>query len=209
MRIFVALDIDEAIRQRLAQFQNEMRALDPRQKWVGTDTFHVTLKFIGEQPPAKVEEIQRALVAIKAGRVQIDFRGAGFFPNARSPRVFWVGIQGDENLVKLASAVDAVTAAFGIEREAREYKPHLTLARAQLGGGRGASGSPHQRSSPPAASRLTDRASAGAFARVAQKLSAISPPEFGTMTASEFFLYESKLSPKGASYTKLARFGLE
>jgi RNA 2',3'-cyclic 3'-phosphodiesterase len=197
MRVFVALDIDEAIRQRLANFQQEMRALDPNQKWVGVDTFHITLKFIGEQAPPTVEELKNALAEIEAAPVAVEFREAGFFPNPRSPRVFWAGIHGDENLAKLAWAVEEVTSRFGIERE-REFKPHLTLARARLDRGRMASGSPHQRTKGPAS----------AFAGVAKKLSAMPAPEFGTMTASEFFLYESKLSPHGAAYTKIARFGL-
>jgi RNA 2',3'-cyclic 3'-phosphodiesterase len=197
LRIFVALDIDQPIRDRLAAFQNEMRSLDPNQKWVGVGTFHITLKFIGEQAPQAVEAIKSALAEIQAAPVEVGFREAGFFPNARSPRVFWAGIHGNENLVNLARAVEDVTLRFGIERE-REFKPHLTLARARLGHGRTASGSPHQHSGGPA----------GAFARVAQKLTAMPAPEFGTMTASEFFLYESTLAPQGATYAKIARYGL-
>jgi 2'-5' RNA ligase len=198
LRIFVALDIDEAIRQRLADFQQEMRALDPTQKWVAVESFHVTLKFIGEQAPKAVDGIQAALQQIKAAPVKVQFRDAGFFPNSRSPRVFWAGIHGDPNLPKLAHEIEDVTSRFGVEREP-EFKPHLTLARARIGRSGTASGSPHQ----------SGKGAPGAFARVVEKLSAMPSPEFGTMTASEFFLYESKLSSQGAAYTKIARFRLE
>jgi 2'-5' RNA ligase len=192
MRIFVALDIDSDIRERIARFMQGVRGFAPDAKWVGPETFHVTLKFIGEQSPEQVERIKRALREVKAAPFSVGFSGSGFFPNARSARVFWAGIHADQSLASLAEAVDRATATTGIPREQHGFKPHLTLARA-----RNASGSPHQSLS---------RSSRSPFMRVEEKLQGLTEPDFGTMTATEFFLYESKLSPKGATYTKLERF---
>lgn len=193
MRLFVALDISQDIRERIAQFQRGLAALAPDVRWVGTETFHVTLKFIGEVPHEHLERYKKALAEVRSQRFPVTFRECGFFPTARSARVFWVGIEAPEDLQQLATSVDKATHRMGIAREERELKPHLTLARA--GSGRpqhGRGDAPNQR-----------------FARVAQHLQQIAPPDFGTMTATEFFLYESKLSPRGAQYTKLARFALE
>jgi 2'-5' RNA ligase len=200
MRLFVAIDIDTVIRERIANFLEGVREFAPGARWVGTDTFHITLRFIGEKSPQDTEAIKRALAGIKAAPTTVSFRGSGFFPNPRSARVFWVGIEADPNLPPLANAVDDALSGLRIPREEHAFTPHLTLAR---GGDsrhpRGGSGRPQQRPG--------DRPS-NAFARLQEKLAAIPPPEFGSMTATEFFLYESKLSPKGAHYTKLERFAL-
>lgn len=200
MRLFVAVDIDEAIRDGIARFRDGMREFAPSARWVGPETFHITLKFIGEKLPQEAEDIKRTLATVQAGHTTVSFRGTGFFPNPRSARVFWVGIEADPNLAHLAGAVDHALAQLRVAREEHAYTPHLTLAR---GGDsrhpRGGSGRPQQRSG--------DRPN-NVFSRVQEKLATLPQPEFGAMTASEFFLYESKLSPKGAQYTKLERFAL-
>jgi 2'-5' RNA ligase len=192
MRLFVALDIDEAIRQRVQRFLEGVRGFAPDARWVGPDAFHITLKFIGEQPPQALGQVRQALGEVHGAPATIDFRGYGFFPSPRAARVFWVGMEGDANLAALAAAVEAATAALGIPREQHEFAPHLTLARA-------GSGRPYWKSG--------DRVSS-VFQHLQEKLAALEPPDFGTMTAREFFLYESKLSPTGARYTKLERFVL-
>ena len=68
-------------------------------RWVGPETFHVTLQFLGETK--KLDEIRHALAAVEIACRADAFRGAGFFPNSKAPRVFWVGIEGDENLQAL------------------------------------------------------------------------------------------------------------
>ena len=93
MRFFVALDIDDAIRGRIARFLDGVREFAPDARWVRPESLHVTLKFIGEKPEEEVDKIKRALETIAAERFEMSFRGYGFFPGARAPRVFWVGIE--------------------------------------------------------------------------------------------------------------------
>ena len=190
MRFFVALDIEEQIRSRIAQFRDEMRALAPDVRWVGPETFHITLQFLGETK--KADEIKRALGSVSTSTVTLSLRGAGFFPTPQRARVFWVGIEADPNLRTLVDEIGRTLAPLGFERDKGEYHPHLTLARA-------GSGRPH--------SRPGDRPAPG-LQQVRQKLEGRPQPEFGTMTAHEFYLYESKLSPSGARYTKLAKYSL-
>jgi 2'-5' RNA ligase len=194
MRLFIALDIDDGIRGRIQRFVEGVSGFASEARWVRPESIHVTLKFIGEKPAEAVEEIKRALSAVKAASFEIGFRGYGFFPTAKSARVFWVGIEADSQLANLATAVDQATAALGIPKEEHAYSPHLTLAR---GGGR--SGAPGR--------QKDDRPTRG-FQKVQEKLAALPAPEFGTMTAREFFLYQSQLLRGGARYTKIERFGL-
>jgi RNA 2',3'-cyclic 3'-phosphodiesterase len=193
MRIFIALDIDDAIRARLEQFLDGVRGFASDARWVRPESMHVTLKFIGEKPSEAVQEIKQALSGIRAVAIETSFRGYGFFPTAKAPRVFWVGIGAGPELAALAKSVDEAAAAIGIPKEDHEFSPHLTLAR------RGGSGAPHWRKG--------DGANPG-FQRLQEKLATMPALEFGTMTAREFFLYQSQLMPGGARYTKIARFEL-
>jgi 2'-5' RNA ligase len=194
MRIFVALDIDDAVRRRIARFLDGVREFAPDARWVRSESLHVTLKFIGERSEADVDKIKGALAEISAEAFEIAFRGHGFFPSMRSPRVFWIGSEGGAKLTALAANVDETLARLDIPKEEHAFNAHLTLAR---GGGR--SGSPR--------GRRGDREKLG-FQRLQEKLTALPVPEFGTMTAREFFLYQSQLGRGGSKYTKLAKFAL-
>ncbi len=195
MRLFVALDIDESIRERIARFAEGVSPFAPDARWAKPESLHVTLKFIGEQPDAALASIKQALSTVRGTATEIQFRGYGFFPTAKSPRVFWVGMQAGPELAALAAAVDGATSTLGIPKEDRAFSPHLTLARAA-----GGSGSPR---------RMAQDRPNRAFQRLQEKLSALPAPEFGAITAREFFLYQSQLSPKGSKYTKLERFVLQ
>ncbi|MFZ0759754.1 MAG: RNA 2',3'-cyclic phosphodiesterase [Candidatus Sulfotelmatobacter sp.] len=194
MRLFVALDIDNTIRGRIARFLDGVREFSPDARWVRPESLHVTLKFIGERPGAEVEQIKPALATIAAGAIAMNFRGYGFFPGPRSPRVFWVGVEAGSNLTALATVVDEKLAPLHIPKEEHAYNAHLTLARAA-----GRSDTPPQQKG--------GHPNPG-FLRLQEKLAALPAPEFGSMTAREFFLYQSRPSPGGSQYTKLAGFSL-
>jgi 2'-5' RNA ligase len=194
MRVFVALDLADAIRQRIARYLDGVREFAPEARWVRPESTHVTLKFIGEKPADALDQIQQALSSIQAASIEVAFRGCGFFPSPKAARVFWVGIEASPELSSLAAAVEEATAALGIPREEHRFTPHLTLARGASG-----SGAPGWRKG--------DRPPPG-FQRLQEKLAAWGAPEFGTMTAREFFLFESQLLRGGSRYTKVARFEL-
>lgn len=190
MRLFIALDIDEEIRRRIEKFVEGVRGFAPDARFVGPESFHITLKFLGETD--KVEQMKAALREVRGTPFQIAFRGYGFFPGVKNARVFWAGIEAGAELQELASAVDSAMATLRFEKERGPYRPHLTLARS--GSGR------------PGKIR-GDRPNA-TFAGLDYKLSQLPMPDFGTMTAREFCLYESKLSSRGAQYTKIETFSL-
>jgi 2'-5' RNA ligase len=194
MRLFIALDIDESIRQRIALFAEGVSGFAPDARWVKPESLHVTLKFIGEQSETQVDPIKSALATIHASAIEVRFGNYGFFPTAKSARVFWIGMEAGPQLAALAASIDEKMTTLGIPKEDRPFSPHLTLAR-----GAGGSGSPRRRK---------DDAPNRIFQHLQEKLAALSTPEFGTMTARAFFLFQSQLSPKGSKYTKLARFEL-
>jgi len=194
MRIFIGIDLDVEVRARIERFLEGVQGFAPEARWVRPESLHITLKFIGEQPAERVEAITARLQRVDCSAFEIRSAGYGFFPTAKAPRVFWIGINGGSRLAELAKAIDAATAELGIPREDRAYSPHLTLAR---GGGR--SGSPKWREGDgPNAT----------FAVLEKRLAAMGELDFGTMMAREFILYQSQLSPRGSKYTRLQRFPL-
>jgi 2'-5' RNA ligase len=194
MRVFIGIDLDPEVRARIARFLEGVESFAPEARWVRPESLHITLKFIGEQTPEQVEAISERLRGIEGSAFEIRSGGCGFFPTAKAPRVFWIGIHAGPQLAELAGSVDVAVAELGIPREDRPFSPHLTLARA---GGR--SGSPKWRKGDGPNST---------FAVVEKRLAAMGELDFGKMTAHEFILYQSQLSPKGSKYTKLQRFPL-
>ncbi len=185
MRLFVALQIPDSIRNGYAALIDDLRRLDAKAspkkpKWVRPENLHVTLKFIGNTDPAKLDSIRAALASVRSQQeVSLHFRNIGFFPNAKRPRVIWGGMDVSENLAPLAHAVDQQIATLGFPAEERVFTPHLTLARLD----------------PPVIA--------------ADLLSAIEKQaarDFGELHSSEFHLIESKLKPSGAEYTTLQSF---
>jgi 2'-5' RNA ligase len=192
-RIFVALDIPGIIRAGMQRFIEGLRASAPDLRWVDPESLHVTLKFIGEKPAAMVDEVKDALSQVKAAPFEIAFRGYGFFPDGKSPRVFWIRVDAPPHLFQLAGEIDIAMSALSIPKEDHALRPHLTLARTS-------SGSPRRSQTDGPNLR---------FQGLREKLETQPAPDFGKMAVGEFFLYRSQLSPSGPSYTKLAQFSLQ
>jgi RNA 2',3'-cyclic 3'-phosphodiesterase len=180
VRLFVALEIPAAVRDNLATLIEELRNAEPRVRWVRAENLHVTLKFLGETPSEKLGAIRDALSAVRSERpVELDFRGLGFFPSERHPRVLWASMDASPNVKSLAASIDQTVEKLGFPREDREFTPHLTIARF----------------SP---SRLPEKL----HAAIQQNRTR----ESGRVRVDEFHLIESKLKPSGAEYARLASF---
>lgn len=180
MRLFVALEIPSAVRQNLATLLDSFRAITKEPRWVRAENLHVTLKFLGEVGENKVDAVRSALGGIRSGNpVALEFRGLGFFPNEKHPRVFWAGMETSSNSKTLAEDIEGAMEKLGIPREKREFSPHLTLARFE------------RQRLPEALGKL--------IAENQQR-------EFGSLRTNKFHLIQSKLKPTGAEYTTVATF---
>jgi 2'-5' RNA ligase len=180
MRAFIAIDLPESIRAAVRCKQASFRSASPDARWTQPEGIHLTLKFLGEISDAKVREVSESLKSL--GRFDgfaIGVKGFGFFPDARRPRVFWAGVEAPANLSRLAEQVEEAMQRIGFAREARAFRPHLTLARFGV---------------PQPQPTLQ--------ALLAQQ----GEQELGNFEVAEFFLFESKLSPRGAEYRKVERF---
>jgi RNA 2',3'-cyclic 3'-phosphodiesterase len=178
VRLFVALDFPENVRQNLRESIAPLKSEFAKVKWVRPEGMHVTLKFIGYVDDKKVESIAAALKDVHSPHpVELTFRGVGFFPNERSPRVAWCGVEVSSNLTELAAEIERALEPLGIEAESRPYFPHLTVARL------------------PSSSKGADK--------LVYAANQLKSRNFGTTRESEFYLYESILKPSGAEYNRL------
>jgi 2'-5' RNA ligase len=180
MRLFVALDLPPAVLGNLERLLATLRR-SARIAWSPPANLHITTKFIGWWPDERLEDVKAALSGIPPRpEIEVRVHELGFFPNPRSPRVFWCGIQAP-GLAELAADTDRATAAIGVETEKRPFSPHLTLARIK--------------------ERIDMRPLEAAIA-------SLSSLDFGGFSARSFYLYRSEPRPSGSVYTKLAEFPL-
>ena len=180
MRAFIAVDLPEPIRAALRQKQASFRSVSPDARWTNPEGIHLTLKFLGQISDAKVKEVSQSLRNLgRFERFTVGLKGFGFFPDSRRPRVFWAGVEAPANLVQLVEQVEDAMQRIGFAREDRTFRPHLTLARFRV-----------PQAQPALQSLLAQQTEL----------------ELGSFEVSEFFLFESKLSPKGAEYRKVEKF---
>ena len=190
VRTFIAIELDETINAALTDLQEQLKAKVPRDsvRWVKAEGIHLTLKFLGDVPADRIEEIERTLTQACAGFPAFSFSvgGLGCFPNPRRPRVVWVGVQEQSGtLERLQKAIENGMEKLGFAPEGRKFDAHLTLGRTQR------------------------RASSGDVRRLGQLVSETDIGLLGQMEARSVSLIKSDLKPTGAVYTQLAAVRLE
>lgn len=132
MRAFIAVDINDAARERLAALQGVLRRSAPRLKWVDPNQIHLTLRFLGDVAESQLEAIRAELARIAgmAAPFEIHIHKTGVFPPTGPPRVVWVGVkEASGALLRLHGELDAGLFPLGFPPEDRPFRPHLTLAR--------------------------------------------------------------------------------
>lgn len=183
MRLFVAFELPEVTLRALGKLVARLSPICAGARWSKTDAMHVTLKFIGEVEDGLCPPIRAALAGVRtAAPVGLTFRGLGFFPNPRHPRVLWAGVEGSRKLALLAADIEQRLVPLGIAREEREFRPHLTLA------------------------RFTSEAGLTTLRAKLEAKDAGVPREFGAQKYSEFHLIESQLHPEGAVHSTVQTF---
>lgn len=99
-------------------------------KWSPLDNLHITTKFIGQWPEARLAQLTAALDEIHTREsFEIELRDLGWYPPERSPRVLWLGVHGGKQLTELVRQTEEHLLKLGVAIEDRVYSPHLTLAR--------------------------------------------------------------------------------
>jgi 2'-5' RNA ligase len=175
-RLFVAIDFPEPVRRELALLCFGL----PDARWVPPEQLHLTVRFIGEVEGSVLLDVRDALGDVRAAPFDLRLRGMGHFPPRGRPSVLWAGVDGGDGLRVLHDRVEAAVTRAGLPPEARNFAPHVTMARLK---------GTHPR-------------------RVADYLTEHALFSVGPFAVESFHLYSSVLGPKGAAHTLEASYPL-
>ncbi len=181
MRLFAAIELDPAIRERLVRVQQELGEFDRAIRWLSRDQMHLTIKFLGEVPDGDVPAVCDVLkeIAQETPAFDIDVRGLGCFPDRGGVRIVWAGLHEPSGaLAECREHCEAMFAGLGFKQEHRGYAPHLTIGRVK-----------ESRRSAEIRRAIEER------------------PDFagGAQGVAEIVLFESYLKRAGAEYAPVCR----
>ena len=132
IRSFIAIEISDQVREGLKALQQDLKKVGARVGWVAPENIHLTLVFLGDIFRSQVGPLAVALDGVAAQTVPFRYEvaGSGFFGSPRSPRVIWVGVNEQGNMVAgLQARVSDAVRELGLKTEDRPFHPHLTLGR--------------------------------------------------------------------------------
>jgi 2'-5' RNA ligase len=179
IRAFLAVDLPASLRAVLSRAQESLKKSGADVKWVPVGNIHITLKFFGNITDVQVADISEAVAAVARGQrpFSLMVTDAGAFPSPKSPRVVWLGVGGDLEIMRdFHRRLEAALAALGFPPEDRPFSPHLTLGRVKSPAGRTA---------------------------LSRSLVNLPPPGAPPFQVQEIILFRSNLTPQGATYLPL------
>ena len=178
MRCFIALNLPPNLKDYLFELQRKNKTKDAKINWVAKKNLHITLKFLGEISEDKLTEIKKRLLEIKAKTMNVKLSSIGVFPDEIDPRVLWVGLSPETDIVKLAQKIDEET--LDLVSSEQQFTAHITLGRIKS---------------------IQHKAN---FKKFLKELKVDKIP----CTVESFSLYKSTLSSQGPSYEEIERYSL-
>ena len=136
MRTFIAIELNETIKEELGAIQAELQKACADVKWVAPENIHLTLKFLGETDEKRLPDIGSALKKAVEGSAPFLLRpsGIGAFLDLQYPRIIWAGIdKGADEAARLNAAIESSFEMIGFEREKRDFHAHITIGRVVCG----------------------------------------------------------------------------
>ncbi len=125
MRLFVALDLPWEVRRQLSQLATGL----PGARWLPPENYHITLRFLGEMPAHRAEELDHALAALRGKRFTLQLGGVGVFEKAGRPQTLFVGVERSPQLDHLQAKIETAVQRIAFEPERRRFTPHVSVAR--------------------------------------------------------------------------------
>ena len=184
LRSFIAVELEARVLQVIASYSKRLQTRFPSGfRWVKPDLMHLTLKFLGDVPPGKIDQISQKLDQLCANfqPFQLQINGTGAFPSWRKPRTIWMGLKHSQELLDLHKQLESALAETGIPTEGRPFSAHLTLC------------------------RVSDYADPAAVRQLENLL--VSTPLASDLVwdVNDIVLYKSKLQPGGPVYSILSK----
>jgi len=178
VRSFISIDVeDQRILSHVTSILSSLQALGGDLKPVERENIHLTLKFLGNLPLPRLEEVESSLHQLIFPSFTAEIKGAGAFPNLNHMSVIWVGVnEGWNRVEQIYEQVEKLLSALGFRRENRPFSPHITIARVRSG-------------------RKRDE--------IANFLRSLGDESFGTIIVDKVRLKQSILSGSGPKYSTL------
>jgi 2'-5' RNA ligase len=178
VRAFLSIDIeDRTLLSRISQIQQMLDLGSAKMKIVETDNIHFTMRFFGDTPVARLDQMRECLQQIKVSPFQIRVKGVGAFPNKRRPRVIWIGVTDNAHqIVQLKAKIDELLTEIGYSAENEKFTPHATIARIR---------------------------SVKDPSQLIHNLEELAEEQVGDMTVSSICMKKSTLTPAGPVYETL------
>ena len=180
-RIFLAIHLPDDLRESIKEVQQELSPRLPAINWVRPESIHLTVKFLGYVVPSLIDEMHSVVAPVVSQQFPftVVIQGLGVFPDARYPRILWVGLRGNEEVLQgFVHRLDRVLESLGFAMENKPYHPHLTLARIK-------------------------RENKAVGLAMAQEDILQEECQLGSLSIHQLTLYQSELSPSGAVYSPL------
>ena len=185
MRLFLAIELSEALRAQVRRLQGLLQAAGADLRWVQPANTHFTLQFLGNVGSDEIAPIDGAArnAAARFGPVKVEIAGLRGFPSPSSTRVVWIDVRGQlEPLELLKQQLGEALAELGFEPDGRAFRPHVTLGRAR------------------------GRRELGCLRDLLEQHR---DTRLGILNVRRFVLFQSRLLPSGARYEPMASYPLE
>ena len=178
VRAFLSIDIEnQALFPHISETQSKLDTNLAKMKIVEIENIHFTLRFFGDTPLSKIDEIESCLNQIEIEPFEIMIHGVGAFPNNRRPRVIWIGVtQNADRICNLKAEIDSHLEELGYQSERKKFTPHATIARVRY---------------------IKDAE------KLINNLDGLVNESIGSMIISKFNLKKSTLTPSGPIYETL------
>ena len=182
IRIFLAVPLPSALQKDIAALQRDLRDRLPPVRWAHPGNLHLTLHFFGEISQEYLEKLKVSMLSVKGCQppFSVEVKGLGAFPSPRRPRVIWLGLEPEDQLVQLHRHCMNILRADGLVAAPGPYSPHLTIGRLR-----------QQKTD------LTDLCRA------------VVRSPIGRLPVDRLVLYESRLRPDGALHLPLLTVTLD
>lgn len=184
IRSFLAIELPEPILRKIGEVQGDLSATHAEVRWTNPEKIHLTLKFFGNIEESRIDPIFKSIE--EPIRITLPFslkvRGVGAFPHLKNPRVIWVGLVDErEILTPLQRQIEICFEKIGIQAEDRPFHPHLTLGRMKSSRGK---------------------------EELVGRMERYREVEFGDFQVERVVLFKSDLRPSGPIYTSLREMKL-
>ncbi len=165
----MALGLPGEVRKQLSRWSVAL----PGARWLQPETYHLTLRFMGDIPGHRAEDLDEALAALRGRPFSLQLGGVGLHEKAGRPQTLWAGVERSQQLDHLQAKIETAVQRVGFEPERRRFNPHVTLAR-------------------------LDNAAPDTLVRWVQAHNLL---RAGPVAVEHFTLFSSQLGKDGAAYT--------